>query len=210
MLREGQLVLDRHAGPLRNAVKLVSLFPNLALLELHPKTLTPCRSNERINSTRQLDGIFSLFGHLMLGKDKIQPQPKALAIAVAKYGQSKGSPEAQTEEPISGHPVKRPGNQKGNDPQEANQTIADRNSTDEKTVLPAIPKLAFRALIKPVKEVFQNRALSASWATVEKSPTQIDRLHRIKLSEPRFGSGSENFCMIGFPRFIARSAPSSI
>ena len=86
MLREGQLVLDRHAGPLRNAVKLVSLFPNLALLELHPKTLTPCRSNERINSARQLDGIFSLFGHLVLGKDEIQPQPQALAIAVAKYG----------------------------------------------------------------------------------------------------------------------------
>ena len=79
----GQFVPDGHAGPFGYAVILVTLFPDLSLLQFHAKTLRPCRSNERINSTRQLDGIFAPFGHLVLGEDKIQPQPETLAIVIA-------------------------------------------------------------------------------------------------------------------------------
>ena len=140
----------------------------------------------------------------MLGKDDIQSQPEALAIAVVKYRQNKGAPEAQAEKPIPSQPVKQPSNQQGNDPQPANQALANGDSIDKKTVPPAISEIAFRAFLKSVKEVFQNRSVPASRALIEKSPLQINNPYRTNSPAPKLESRAGGFGMIGYPKFTER------
>ena len=104
--------------------------------------------------------------HFSIGKNEIQPEPKALTIWIGKERQNNCPTETQTEQPIQTDPPKDPNHEQGNDPKSANQSIADGNASYEKTVLPAVFKITGRALVMAVKKILKNTPLSTSRAAI--------------------------------------------
>ena len=102
MESEGKLVPDGHAGPFRDAVILVTFFPNLSLLEFHRQN--PCIKNEieRTNSITDF-GIPGPFPKNPASRCR-QKRSRAQAKGIENkdnLGKAKRFPrETQTEQPL--------------------------------------------------------------------------------------------------------------
>jgi hypothetical protein len=91
--------------------------------------------------------------HLVIGKDKIESEPKTLTIGITEERQNDRPPETQTEQPIHTNPPKHPNQQQGNDPKHGYQAITDGNASDEKAIFTAVFKITARAPIMTVKKI---------------------------------------------------------
>jgi hypothetical protein len=92
--------------------------------------------------------------HLVIGKDKIESEPKTLTIGITKEWQSNRTSKTQTEQPVQLKKAKNPNQQQGNDPKHTNESITDGYAPYEKAIFPAVFKITARAPLMTVKKIF--------------------------------------------------------
>jgi len=100
-----------------------------------------------------------------------------LAITIADNRPDNGSSQAQPNGPTTGQPFEKPSNEKRDYPETANQSVTDRNTTDEETVLTAISEFAQRAFLKTMKQIPEDGTSPATRTTVHHGSPKVKKFH---------------------------------